>query len=175
VRTRTGNFKIKLVAYDDRARANNTAYYYQQLLNVTDYLLGPCTPLISFAPSSSVAVPVPLALVCVADLMHCALSADGTSLTTVANEVADANDRLIVFANAQAEEVYNHGYPLAFGIGTRDQILSLSHLVTAAATVDMHSFDQRYECGRHVRLSLRRPGRVLPPNARGQDCGDALL
>jgi hypothetical protein len=118
VRTRTGNFKIKLVAYDDRARANNTAYYYQQLLNVTDYLLGPCTP-ISFAPSSSVAVPCVFVCVCVADLMHCARSADGTSLTTVANEVADANDRLIVFANAQAEEVYNHGYPLAFGIGTR--------------------------------------------------------
>jgi hypothetical protein len=38
------------VAYDDRAMANNTAYYYEQLLNVTDFLLGPCT---SFLCSSN--------------------------------------------------------------------------------------------------------------------------
>jgi hypothetical protein len=39
-------------------------------------------------------------------------------LTDVANKVAHANDRLIMFANAQAEEIYNHGYPLIFGVGT---------------------------------------------------------
>lgn len=36
-------YKVKLVAFDDRARTNNTAYYYNQLLNVTDFFLGPCT------------------------------------------------------------------------------------------------------------------------------------
>lgn len=36
----------------------------------------------------------------------------------MANKVAHANDRLIMFANAQAEEIYNHGYPLIFGVGT---------------------------------------------------------
>lgn len=44
-------------------------------------------------------------------------SSDGTSLTDVANGVANANKRLIVFGNAQAEEIYNQGYPLIFGIG----------------------------------------------------------
>jgi branched-chain amino acid transport system substrate-binding protein len=84
IATKLGNYKVKLVAFDDQAMANNTEYYYGQLLNVTDFLLGPY----------------------------------GTSLTDVANKVAHANDRLIMFANAQAEEIYNHGYPLIFGVGT---------------------------------------------------------
>jgi hypothetical protein len=42
---------VKLVAFDDQAMANNTEYYYGQLLNVTDFLLGPCTATASvFAP-----------------------------------------------------------------------------------------------------------------------------
>lgn len=107
---------MKLVAFDDRAQANETAYYYQLLLNSTDFLLGPCT------------------LGSDRGMLSCAVSdllvPDGTSLTTVANDVANAQGRLIVFANAQAEDIYQQGYPLIFGVGaspTHSLVRSLTH------------------------------------------------
>jgi hypothetical protein len=67
----------------------------------------------------------------------------------VANKVAHANDRLIVFGNAQAEEIYNHGYPLIFGVGTASTPvcrLLCSPLVEPVL---------RAVWSRHIRLSLR--------------------
>lgn len=128
-------------------------------------------------------VPQPLLSLCTLHYQGCRCSPhpphplrapDGTSLTDVANKVAHANDRLIMFANAQAEEIYNHGYPLIFGVGTASTPvgrLLFSPLVEPVLCLVLCCV----VWSRHIRLSLRRPGRVLSPNARCSDCGPALL
>ncbi len=111
-----------------------------------------------FAPCTIKAVAARLTL-------HPLRAPDGTSLTDVANKVAHVNDRLIMFANAQAEEIYNHGYPLIFGVGTASTPfcrLLFSPLVEPVLCLVLCCV----VWSRHIRLSLRRPGRVLSPNAR---------